>query len=168
MRAITWLLPTVLIGMVLVQSCDGSSPLARNTNHKTLSDNPSSATVSVRADPGSPTPCQQLPFPGPLQYQYQVHDCWSVSLADGGYEFFLGGVDPNDSNQGILFAVRWHVNRQTIFRTPRPTGNVTIFFANWGLACFRTPLAGLGAFDADHAAFLSTTTATHLCPPVTR
>src|SRR5207302_9190778 len=35
-------------------------------------------TPTVPPNPGAPTPCSQLPFPGPVAAQDQVHDGWVV------------------------------------------------------------------------------------------
>ena len=115
-------------------------------------------------DPGSPFACKHVPFPGAEQYQYQTHDCWRVDLDDDHQEFFLGGTDPYDRKQGVLFVLRRGSSSQTKFDTPRRTGDVTLFFARWTFACFTTTDGGVEAFDVSTRSFMTTSRASSTCP----
>jgi hypothetical protein len=116
-------------------------------------------TPTVAANPGALTPCSQLPFPGPVAEEDQLHDCWVVEPLGSSdlsrYEFFMGGRSPTDQYQGLLVFERPNAGgSRNVYSVPGRGGDVTVTLARWGFACYRTAGGTTGEFDAEAAAFV--------------
>jgi hypothetical protein len=117
---------------------------------------------AVAPNPGTLTPCSQVPFPGPMAEEDQLHDCWVVEPLGSGnlsmYEFFMGGVSPTDRQHGLLVFERPSTGAaRNVYDVPGTGGDVTVFLARWRLACYRTAAGATGEFDAERAAFVTNT-----------
>lgn len=117
-------------------------------------------TPTVPPIPGALTPCSQLPFPGPVAEQDQLHDCWVVEPSGSAdlskYEFFMGGRSPTDQRQGLLVFERPNAAAaSSVYRVPGLGGDVTVVLARWSFACYRTASGTTGEFDAEAAAFVT-------------
>src|ERR1700716_4336894 len=80
-----------------------STPTANGTLPPSRPLKAAAVTETVPPNPGTITPCSQLPFPGPVAMEDQLHDCWVVEPAGSSdlskYEFFMGGTSPRDRQQ---------------------------------------------------------------------
>lgn len=115
---------------------------------------------TVPANPGTLTPCSQLPFPGPVAEEDQLHGCWVVEPSGSAdlskYEFFMGGRSPTDPHQGLLIFERPNAGApRSVYGVPGLGGDITISLARWSFACYRTASGATGEFDAEAAAFVT-------------
>ena len=97
--------------------------------------------------------CQLLPQPGSFTREFRERDCWVIQYGNALYEFYIGGTEPADPRQGTLITGGRFGEGLRNYDTPGRDGPVAIFLARWGFACFRTPGAGLGAFDSSSRRF---------------
>jgi len=163
------------IVLVLISACSqtgASRPPATSSNGHSIPGvvgpssvptPPSPETVTtvvlhIPVVPGSRIDCAQLPFPGSIQFEYQVHDCWYVDLAGTNtsemFEFFLSGSDPTNRQQGVVLFQRNNSVGHTTYSVPGRNGNISIYLARWEFACFTVDSTGVvGMFDADTATF---------------
>lgn len=125
---------------------------------------PAAAAMSptVPPNPGALTPCSQVPFPGPVAEEDQLHDCWVVEPSGSAdlsrYEFFMGGKSPTDQHQGLLVFERPNAAAsRSVYNVPGLGGDVTVVLARWSFACYKTVSGTTGEFDAEAAAFVTDT-----------
>jgi hypothetical protein len=114
----------------------------------------------VPPNPGTLTPCSQLPFPGPVALEDQLHDCWVVEPAGSNdlskYEFFMGGTSSTDRQQGLVIFERPNAGgSKNVYSVPGHGGDVTISLARWSFACYKTASGARGEFDAETATFVT-------------
>jgi hypothetical protein len=139
----------------------GSSPAAQATLPPSRPLQAAAAIMpTVPPNPGTLTPCSQLPFPGPVAMQDQLHDCWVVEPAGSSdlskYEFFMGGTSPKDRQQGILIFERPNAGgSQNVYSVPGHGGDVTVYLARWSFVCYKTASGAAGEFDAETATFVT-------------
>jgi hypothetical protein len=117
-------------------------------------------TQTVPPNPGAVTPCSQVPFPGPVALEDQLHDCWVVEPSGSAdlakYEFFMGGTSPKDRQQGLLVFGRPNAGGlQNVYSVPGYGGDVTVSLARWGFACYKSASGATGEFDAETATFVT-------------
>ena len=115
---------------------------------------------TVPPNPGTLTPCSQVPFPGPVQEEDQLHDCWVVEPSGSAdlskYEFFMGGKSPTDQRQGLLVFERPNAGAsRNVYDVPGLGGDVTVVLARWSFACYKTASGTTGEFDAEAAVFVT-------------
>src|SRR5260370_18580179 len=116
-------------------------------------------TPTVPPNPGALTPCSQLPFPGPVAEEDQLHDCWVVEPSGSAdlskYEFFMGGRSPTDQHQGLLVFERPNAAAsRSVYSVPGLGGDITVSLPRWRFACYRTASGARGELPAEAAAFL--------------
>lgn len=112
---------------------------------------------------GGKVPCSSLPFSAAVAREYGFHDCWRFELGGYEYEFFMGGIQPEDPEQGVLYVdVPKHDTKY--FQTPSRTGSVTIYYANVNLICYTTAKGEHGAFSVAEFRYLSTAETRSRCP----
>ena len=119
-------------------------------------------TPTEPPNPGALTPCSQLPFPGPVAEEDQLHDCWVVEPSGSAdlskYEFFMGGKSPTDQRQGLLVFERPNAGAsRSVYNVPGLSGDVTVVLARWSFACYKTASGTTEEFDAEAAAFVTDT-----------
>lgn len=122
----------------------------------------SAPTVAIQPIAGKKVDCRDIPYPGSLQYVYQVHDCWVSQRGDGTSRWFLAGTDDRDRRQGLII-IKTHDEVETL-KTPGKWGSPTIFFVRWNFICFTTRQGGPGALDANNATFKGRRETDALCP----
>jgi len=153
-----------LAAVAALTACGGrvtaTSPTPKTTRPPSQPLMAAAITPTVPPNPGALTPCSQVPFPGPVAEEDQLHDCWVVEPSGGAdlsrYEFFMGGKSPTDQRQGLLVFERPNAGAsRSVYDVPGLGGDVTIVLARWSFACYKTASGTTGEFDAEAAAFVT-------------
>jgi len=159
-RAVTFI---GLAAVAALTSCGAhvaTSPAPRTTLPPSEAPAAAAITPTVPANPGTPTPCSQVPFPGPMAEEDQLHDCWVVEPSGSAdlskYEFFMGGTSPTDQHHGLLVFERPNAGAaRSVYSVPGLGGDITVSLARWSFACYRTAGGATGEFDAEATAFVT-------------
>ena len=153
-----------LAAVAALTACGGrvtaTSPTPKTTRPPSQPLMAAAITPTVPPNPGALTPCSQVPFPGPVAEEDQLHDCWVVEPSGGAdlsrYEFFMGGKSPTDQRQGLLVFERPNAGAsRNVYDVPGLGGDVTVVLARWSFACYKTASGTTGEFDAEAAVFVT-------------
>src|SRR5260370_5999043 len=111
-RSVAFIGLTAVAGLTSCGARVATSPAPKTTRPPSQPLTAAAITPTVPPNPGALTPCSQLPFPGPVAEEDQLHDCWVVEPSGSAdlskYEFFMGGRSPTDQHQGLLVFARPH------------------------------------------------------------
>lgn len=115
--------------------------------------------------PGKSEPigCQHMPWPPGLTRRFQGHDCWRFYGPKSRMQNVMGGVDPEDPDQGLIILLL--PGEPSILATPNAGSDVEPYYMESLLVCFRDERGNIGALDVETMEFLSSEEAHNRCPP---
>src|SRR5207247_10918092 len=152
-RTVAFIGLTAVAALTSCRAHVATSPAPKTTRPPSQALAAAAITPTVPPNPGTLSPCSQLPFPGPVAEEDQLHDCSVVEPSGSAdlskYEFFMGGTSPTDRYQGLLVFERSQAGgSRNVYSVPGRGGDITVSLARWSFACYKTASGATGEFDA--------------------